>query len=812
MINKLIELGKIYPQGSKKWLKKRHSIITASDVGTILDCNPYNNRLSLLKSKSLAKPKVFENIMTNWGTKYEPIAKNIYEDFYKEKVYDCGLLIHPEYEWLGASPDGLRESGTMLEIKCLYNRKMLGETPHYYWIQMQIQMEVADLNKCDFFECKFIEFSESDYEKCDSLYKGSDIDSEGNLFYWKLDSMSCKEVVRDKEWFLLNKDKIHSFYKDIQNYKKVGSKKRNGMISEKPSKRIRSNSLSLTYIDWNKWVSATQIYNYMMNDPILDWLNMFGVENGFIQDQVISHNYDFNKYNMELGIKFENAVFDNIKSRFEDKYIEIASIYETFSFEKATETLNAMKEGIPFIIHGVLHNYDDQTYGIPDLLVRADYINKLFTDGNIYDDESIKATKFVGSKNVLHYCVIDIKMKKLSFKKDDKMLKNDNSIRANKGQVIIYNRALGKLQGYEPKWCFLFGKGSLFKKPGIVSMKEDIVNDVDKGIAWIKDLKENGSKMTVYPPSRDELRPNLCNCMDYPWHNAKKEIGKRTSDITELWNCGVKERNNLIEKGIISWKDPKISGASILGNSKKGKLLDLILNTNKLEDDKPYIIINNKEFNKKSLKKKRFVKEFFVDFETVNYIDPQFNNIRKGENEVQHNQIYLIGLGYINSKENWVFESFIVNKLSFEEEDRIVNEWLDRMTVLSGKSENIVYHWTSAEKSWLNNVFKRGTIKDVELNWFDLHKFFIDNKITMNGVMKYSLKSVAKWMFMNGLIKTNWDSNAVDGMGAMMIALNTYKRDDIIDIMEISEMIDVINYNEIDCKVMSDILDVLRKL
>ena len=134
------------------------------------------------------------------------------------------------------------------------------------------------------------------------------------------------------------------------------------------------------------------------------------------------------------------------------------------------------------------------------------------------------------------------------------------------------------------------------------------------------------------------------------------------------------------------------------------------------------------------------------------------------------------------------------------------------MTVLSGKSENIVYHWTSAEKSWLNNVFKRGTIKDVELNWFDLHKFFIDNKITMNGVMKYSLKSVAKWMFMNGLIKTNWDSNAVDGMGAMMIALNTYKRDDIIDIRELSEMIDVINYNEIDCRVMSDILGVLRKL
>jgi hypothetical protein len=45
----------------------------------------------------------------------------------------------------------------MLEIKNIVNRDITGEPLHHYWIQMQVQMEVCDLDVCDFLETRFKE-------------------------------------------------------------------------------------------------------------------------------------------------------------------------------------------------------------------------------------------------------------------------------------------------------------------------------------------------------------------------------------------------------------------------------------------------------------------------------------------------------------------------------------------------------------------------------------------------------------------------------------------------------------------------------
>jgi hypothetical protein len=53
----------------------------------------------------------------------------------------------------------------MVEIKCPYRRKinMSGEIddhicPHYYWIQIQLQLECCDLEYCDFWQCDIKEY------------------------------------------------------------------------------------------------------------------------------------------------------------------------------------------------------------------------------------------------------------------------------------------------------------------------------------------------------------------------------------------------------------------------------------------------------------------------------------------------------------------------------------------------------------------------------------------------------------------------------------------------------------------------------
>ena len=36
-----------------------------------------------------------------------------------------------------------------------------------------------------------------------------------------------------------------------------------------------------------------------------------------------------------------------------------------------------MRQGVPLIYHGVLHNKDNNTFGIPDIIIRSDYINEI---------------------------------------------------------------------------------------------------------------------------------------------------------------------------------------------------------------------------------------------------------------------------------------------------------------------------------------------------------------------------------------------------------------------------------------------------
>jgi hypothetical protein len=59
--------------------------------------------------------------------------------------------------------------GRMLEIKCTTTRQINTEgkedgeiCPHYYWVQVQLQLECCDLEDCDFWQCKLKDYSDKD--------------------------------------------------------------------------------------------------------------------------------------------------------------------------------------------------------------------------------------------------------------------------------------------------------------------------------------------------------------------------------------------------------------------------------------------------------------------------------------------------------------------------------------------------------------------------------------------------------------------------------------------------------------------------
>jgi hypothetical protein len=167
----------------------------------------------------------------------------IYEHMYKTRVADFGCLQHDTHLFLGASPDGInvdpasQRYGRMLEIKNIVNRDITGIPKKEYWIQMQLQMETANLNECDFLETQFSEEDDEDEVKHkDALMTGTILyfmkdgrphyeyepigttraESEAwfadamernqahmwmKTIHWRLEKMSCVLVLRNKLWF-----------------------------------------------------------------------------------------------------------------------------------------------------------------------------------------------------------------------------------------------------------------------------------------------------------------------------------------------------------------------------------------------------------------------------------------------------------------------------------------------------------------------------------------------------------------------------------------------------------------------------------
>ena len=150
--------------------------------------NPYEPVEAFILKKCDPTIIFNENDTVFFGRKYEAVASLLYEHIYNVKVVEFGALPSEKYPFLGASPDGIcskytldnkfsSKLGTMLEIKCPVTRNIqptgniIGDIcPYYYYCQIQQQLECCDLNICDFWQCKIIEYdSRDEYLKDDCL-------------------------------------------------------------------------------------------------------------------------------------------------------------------------------------------------------------------------------------------------------------------------------------------------------------------------------------------------------------------------------------------------------------------------------------------------------------------------------------------------------------------------------------------------------------------------------------------------------------------------------------------------------------------
>lgn len=150
-------------QRTEEWHNARKGMITGSAVGAILGCSPFvtpdDVMRRMVREYHGAEPEFVGNVATEYGTFHESGA--IFE-FTMETgltVEPCGFFVHPDHDWLGASPDGLLPGGGLIEVKCPYGKakkqqpvfKPLDEQEHYK-LQIIVQMACAGVDWAYFYQ------------------------------------------------------------------------------------------------------------------------------------------------------------------------------------------------------------------------------------------------------------------------------------------------------------------------------------------------------------------------------------------------------------------------------------------------------------------------------------------------------------------------------------------------------------------------------------------------------------------------------------------------------------------------------------
>ena len=277
-------------QRTDAWFDFRHNLLTASSIGHAIGSDSEINKIIYDKCKPIDKNKFAGTNITSAfhnGHKYEPLSTMIYEKWYDTIIGEFGCIRHDTHDFIGASPDGINikpgndRYGRLLEIKnpCS-DRKLNGIPKKIYWIQMQIQMEVWDLDECDFFETRFKEYSSEEefnadgsftqtkdgkmkgilihFQGSEPVYKYAPIGLTKEEFdiwydkqmeekpaelnwikniYWYMDNYSCSLVVRNKPWF----QTVVPLFRGV--WDTILKERVSGYEHRKPKKRVKKTTV-----------------------------------------------------------------------------------------------------------------------------------------------------------------------------------------------------------------------------------------------------------------------------------------------------------------------------------------------------------------------------------------------------------------------------------------------------------------------------------------------------------------------------------------------------------------------------------------
>lgn len=573
---------------------------------------------------------------------------------------------------------------------------------------------------------------------------------------------------------------------------------------------------SLNFPD-NSWIAASRTRNYLLDDPLIDFLKY---KNTNTSSNKRKHSFDETPSNETFmdrifakGNEFEKEIIDKIKLKFPEHFIQIGESYEAKSYDKYLKTVKAIQDKVPIIYQPVLWNHTNKTFGCGDLIIRSNFAHNLFPS---YDN----------SNEIIKYEVYDIKWSNIRLRAETDEILNESNAKAYKSQILIYTDALNEIQTVKATRGYVIGKSyhrertvnkklisefysDPFEKLGIIDyvLETEIVEKTNEAIEWLKEIQTN-DKLNIDPPNDPRLFPNMKNNYDNEFSGIKRELAKKNNEITLLYSVGAKQRKLALDEGIREYNDPLLN-SHVLGfskNSKKGKMIDGIIEINRINSDKK--ILWHQSDNLKDLSNLGYWKtskiKCYVDIETIN------NTVYNIDKLSKNNYIFMIGLGVVVDG-IWSFFVYTVNKMTLVEEHRILKEFEMKLNEIVDNNmmsdEPVpVFHWSNFENINLKPYIDLNN----KIQFYDMCKWFMDEEVCIKGALDYKLKNVVSALNKNDLLDIRWplSSGISNGMNAMNEAYKYYKNEKT----DKTIIKDIEKYNEIDCKSMWSIHEMFKSL
>jgi len=513
-----------------------------------------------------------------------------------------------------------------------------------------------------------------------------------------------------------------------------------------------------------KIINFKNLENFLINDPILDWLDLYGNLYSYKKDKIIVNNFIIDK-SIDFKVKSIKKILANLNINF------------FYSNRKTIIYNNYLNKDFYYNLLIRYSIYETQI----DLLLSKKFVKKLY---NLDID----------SKS---YCMIKFAYFSGKIKKNNE-LSGDKRHLLLKYRIFYDYNLISNYYNISPKIIIVFRNIKLSEENYVIYDINTEFNFLKKNISsakkWYKFILLNGSTINLDSKEKKiELYPNMKNLNDNPWKNAKEIIANRYKEITLIWNMSYNDRNLIIKKyNVNSWD--KIELNMINKSEKKKQIIHGIININKGND------ITNLNF--KNIRKNTEDKEIFVDYELLNNLFTEDIKFINGDTFV-----FMIGALFIDRKKSTLkYKYYLVENIFTKFEKKIFNDLVYDIKQFSNNKSIPVYHWGDIENSVYKNIKKKYNI-DYSINFVDLNKIIKNENIFIKSSFNYSLKSVGKALIDNNIIKSSWKSNVSDGFEAMVNYYDFLKKKENLH----SILTDLMKYNYADVKIIQEIKDWINK-